>query len=107
MRVSELRSLGPRSGQGSQSGETDDLLFLPSVLTYEAGLPPEAGIPGFQDNVVPVISRTGANTVYSFILQYGSEEPVSVLGCCTSTSYYTDRTERPGHGLGPRTGPTG
>ena len=30
-RVSEPRPLGQRLGQGSSSGETDDLLFLPSA----------------------------------------------------------------------------
>ena len=39
--------------------------------------------------------------------QYGSEEPISVPGCCTSTSYGIDKPERPGHGLRPRIGPTG
>ena len=83
------------------------MLFLPSAWTYEAGLPLKVGIPGFRDNAVLVISVTGEDTVYSSTPQYWSEELVSVLGCCTSTSYYTDRPERPGYGSGPRIGPKG
>ena len=38
---------------------------LPTARTYEAGLPIEAGIPGFQDNVVPVIRGTGVDPTRS------------------------------------------
>ena len=72
MKVLEPRPSGPRSDQGSQSGGTDELLFLPSALTYEAVLPPKAKIPGFRDSAVPVISGTGADTVYSSTPHYGS-----------------------------------
>ena len=40
---------------------------LLSVWTYEAGFPSEARILGFWDDIVPVISGTGADAVCSFL----------------------------------------
>ena len=62
------------SAPGIGPAKADDMLLLPSSWTYEAGLPTEAWILGFWVGVVPVISGTGADTVYSSTPQYGSEE---------------------------------
>ena len=80
---------------------------LPVARTYEAGLPPEARIPGFRDNVVPVSCGTCMDIVYSSIPQYGLEELIPVLGYYTGTSRYIGRPEGLEYGPRPRTGPTG
>ena len=67
MRVSKPRLSETRLGQGFQSSRTSDIFPLPTARTYEAGFPLEAGIPGFQDSVVPVIRGIGADKVYSSI----------------------------------------
>ena len=59
------------------------------------GIAPETGIPRLWDNTVPVSRRTEEYTVHSSTPWYGSEEPVSVSGCYTSTSSSTDRPEGP------------
>ena len=59
------------------------------------GIAPETGIPRLWDNAVPVSRRIGEYTVHSSTPLYGSEEPVSVSGCYTSTSSNTDRPEGP------------
>ena len=66
---------------------------LPTAWTYETGLPPDTGISGFWDSTVPISCRTGEDTVHSSIHSYGSEEPISVTGCYTSTFDSTDRPE--------------
>ena len=53
------------------------MLSLPTTWTYEDGLPPETGIPGFRDSAVPVNGRTGEDTVYPSTARYKLEEPVS------------------------------
>ena len=83
------------------------MFLLPSAWAYETGLPEEAWILGFWADTVPVISGTGADIVCSSASPYGSEEPISVPGCCMSASYRTDRPEESGHGSRPRAGPTG
>ena len=103
MWVLEPQPSGPRSSQGSQSSRIDDLLFLSLPWTYEAGLPLEARILRFQNNVVPDISGACTNTVHSSIPQCGPEEPISILRCCTSIFCYTDGPE---YGLRSRTGLT-
>ena len=71
------------------------MLFLPTALAYETGLLLETGISGLWDSAVPVRCRTGEYTVHSSTPKYGSEEPVSVSGCCTSTPSNTYRPEGP------------
>ena len=83
------------------------MLPLPAARTYEEGLPPETGIPGFQDSTVPVSGRTGEGIVHSSTAQYRPKEPVSVLGSYTSTFRYTGKLERSGYGPRQRTRPTG
>ena len=83
------------------------MFLLPLAWAYETGFPTETWISGFWAGAVPVISGTGADTVCSSAPQYGSEEPVSVPGCCTSASRHIDRPEESGHGSRPRGGPTG
>ena len=61
----------------------------------EMGLPPETGIPGLWDSAVLVSCRTGEYTVHSSTPYYGSEEPVSISGCYTSTPRSTYRSEGP------------
>ena len=61
------------------------MLLLPTTWACETGLPPETGIPGYWDSAVPVSCRIVEYTVHSSTPWYGSEEPVSVLGCYTST----------------------
>ena len=78
------------------------MLLLPTVWACETGLPPEIGIPGYWDNAVPVSYRTGQYTIHSSIPWYGSEEPVSVLGCYTSTFGSTSGPE--GSEYGSRSG---
>ena len=56
--------LGP--DQGFYPARIDDMLFLPSAWTYEAGLPLEARISWYWDGAVPIISGTGADVVCSF-----------------------------------------
>ena len=56
----------PRPDQGFQSVRTDDMFPFPSAQTCEVGLPSEARIPRFWDNVVLVISGIGTDTVCSF-----------------------------------------
>ena len=46
-----------RVGNSSQMG-ADDMLFLPSAWTYEAGLPSEAEIPELWDTTASVVSGT-------------------------------------------------
>ena len=74
------------------------MLPLSAAWTHEEGLPPETGIPGFWDGIVPVSSRTEEDTVRSSTAQYRPEEPVSVSGSYTSTSHFTSRLERPEYG---------
>ena len=57
------------------------------------GISSETGIPRLWDSTVPVSRRIGEYTVHSSTPWYGSEEPVSVSGCYTSTSSNTDRPE--------------
>ena len=71
------------------------MLLLLVARTHEEGLPPETGIPGFRDSLVPVNGRIGEDTVYSFIEQYRLEEPVSITGSCTGTSRCTSKLRRP------------
>ena len=71
------------------------MLFIPTTWACETGLPPETGFPGFLDSIVPVSCRIGEDIVHSSTPQYGSEEPVSVAGCYTSTFGSTDGPERP------------
>ena len=59
---------------------TDGVLPLSAAWTHETGLPPETGIPGFWDSIVPVSSRTGEDTIRSSTARYRPEEPVSVSG---------------------------
>ena len=84
------------------------MLLLPSAWIYEAGLPTEALIIGFWASAIPVIGETGvgADSVYSFSLWYGSEEPISVAGCYASTFGGTDGPEGPEYGSRLGTGPT-
>ena len=71
------------------------MLPLPTAWTYETGLPPETGSQGFwtaQSQLA--IEQEGVQ----FIPPHpsgGSEEPVSVAGCYTSTSGSTDGPEGP------------
>ena len=74
------------------------MLPLSAAWTYEEGLPPETGIPGFWDSTVPVSSKTEEDTVRSSTAQYRPEEPVSVSGSYTGTSHFTGRPERPEYG---------
>ena len=83
------------------------VLSLPAARTYEEGLSPKTGIPGFRDIAFSVSSRTGEDTLYSFIARYRPEEPVSVSESCTGTSRYTSRPKRPGYGPRQRMRPTG
>ena len=71
------------------------------------GLPTEARIPGFWAGAVPVIDGTSTDSVCSFSLWYGSEEPVSVVVCYTSTFGGTDGSEGPEYVLRSGIGPTG
>ena len=83
------------------------MLLLPSAWTYEAGLPTEVWIAGFWADTVPVISGTGADTVYSSTPQYWSEEPVLAVECYINTFGSTDRLEGPDYGSRSGTGLTG
>ena len=47
------------------------MLALPAARTYEEGLPPKTGIPGFRDSTVPVSGGTEEDTVYSSHLSMG------------------------------------
>ena len=98
----ETEDFCPTSAPGKGPAEADDMLLLPSALTYEAGLPTEVWIPGFWAGAVPVISGTDVDTVYSSTPQYGSKEPVLVVECYTSTFGSTDRSE--GSDYGSRSG---
>ena len=89
----------PISALGIGPTRADDMLLLPSAWTYEAGVPTEAWIPGIQADAIPVISKTGADTVCSFSPRYGSEEPLSIVGCYASTFGSTDKPEGPEYGL--------
>ena len=66
------------------------MLPLPTTWTYETGFPLETGIPGFWDSTVPVSHRTRGGAVHSTTPQWGSEGPVSVARCYTSTFGSTD-----------------
>ena len=69
------------------------MLSLSLAWTLETGLPLEGEIPECWDTIVSVISEKATNTVYSFFPRYGSEESISVVGCCASTFYSTDMPE--------------
>ena len=71
------------------------MLPLSAAWTHEEGLPPEIGIPGFWDSIVPVSSRRGEDTVRSSIAWYRPKEPISVSRSYTGTSHFTGRPERP------------
>ena len=60
------RLSGLRPEKGFQLVRIDDMFPLQSAWTYEAGLPSKARILGFWDNLVLIISGTGADTVFSF-----------------------------------------
>ena len=79
------------------------MLPLPATRTYEEGLLPEIGIPGFWDNAFLVNGGIGEDTVHSSTAQYKPDGPVSVSGSYTGTSHYTGRSERPGYGPRQRT----
>ena len=107
MWVPKPQPFGLGTDQGCQSGWADGVLPFPVARTYEEGLPPKTGIPGFRDSVVPVSCGIGADTVYSSTAQYRLDELVSVSRSCTGTSYYVSRLERPGYGPRQRTRLTG
>ena len=67
----------------------------------------EAWIPRFWAGAIPVIDGIGVDSVCSFSLWYGSEEPVSVVGCYASTLGGTGGPEGPEYRLRSGTGPTG
>ena len=98
MRVPESRPSGPGTDESCRSGWADGVLPLPVARTYEEGLPPETGIPGFWDITVPLSSRTIEDTLYSSTARYRLEERVSVSVSYTGTSHFTGRLERPGYG---------
>ena len=98
MRVLESRLSGPGTDESCQSGGADGMIPLSTAWTHEEGLPPETGIPGFWDSIVPVSSRTGEDTVRSSTAPNRQEDPVSVLGSYTGTSHFTSRPERPEYG---------
>ena len=81
--VLESRPSEPGTDQSCRSGWADGVLSLPAAWTHEEGLPPETGILGFQDSVVPINGRTGEDTVHSSTARYRLEDPVSVSGSCT------------------------
>ena len=56
------------------------MLFLPSALTFEAGLPSEARIPKLWDSAVPVISGTGTDAVCSFSPSAGQRDQYQYQG---------------------------
>ena len=95
MRVPGPRPSEPGTDQGCWLGWVDGVLSLPTARTYEEGLPPETGIPGFWDSAVLVSGRIGEDTLYSSTDRYRPEEPVSVSRSCTGTSRNTGRPERP------------
>ena len=70
------------------------MLPLSAAWTHEEGLPPEIGIPGFQDSTIPVNGRTGEDTLHSSTVRYRPEEPISVSGSYMDTSHFTGRPER-------------
>ena len=107
MKVPESRAFEPRTDKSFRSGWADSVLLLPAARTFEEGLPPEIGIPGFWDSTVPISGRTREDTVHSSTARYRSKEPVSVSGSYTGTSRYTGRPERPEYGPRQRTRPTG
>ena len=61
--------------------------------TFKEGLPLEAEIPGFWGISIPIVSGTCAGAVCSSYPQRGSEEPVPIPECYTSTSGRIDRLE--------------
>ena len=86
------------SAPGTGPARANDMFLLPLAWTYKAGLPAKVGISWFWAVTIPVISGTSAGTIYSSTSQYGSEEPVSVTKCYTSTFDSTDRSEGPNYG---------
>ena len=56
---------GSWTDQGYQSGWAGGVLPLLAARTYEEGLPPKTGIPGFRDNAVPVSGGTKEDIVCS------------------------------------------
>ena len=100
-------ALASRAKVRPGSAKADDMLLLPSALTYEAGLPLKARIPGFRAGAVLVINRIGADTVCSFSPRYGSEEPLSIARFYASTFDNTNRSEGPDYGSRSRIGFTG
>ena len=98
MKVPESWPSGLGTDESYWSGWADGVLPLPAAQTHEEGLPQETGIPGFQDNTVPVSGRTEEDTLRSSIARYRSEEPVSVTVSYTGTSHFIGRPERPKYG---------
>ena len=105
MRVPGPRPSWPGTDESCQSGGADGVLPLPAAWTHEEGLPPEIGIPGFRDSIVPVDGRTGEDTIHISTARYRSKEPFSDSGSYTSTSHFTGRPERPEYGRGRGRGP--
>ena len=54
----------PRPRWGIWSDRISDMLFMSKAMTYEMRLPSEAEIPRFRGSALPVISGTGADTMY-------------------------------------------
>ena len=87
------------------------MLPLSASGTYETGLPPETGIPGFWDITVPVSSRTGEDTVRSSTARSRHQGPVSVSWCYTaphiSQAGPRGKSMGRGRGRGPQAGTSG
>ena len=87
------------------------MIPLSAAWTYETGLPPETGIPGFRNITVLVSSRTGEDTVRSSTARCRPQGPVSVSGCYTGThiSQAGPRGQSMGRsrGRGPQVGTLG
>ena len=90
------------SGKRQKTSSSHEFQDQGKDLACEMGLPIETGIPGLWGSVVSISCKAGEYTVHSSTPYYGSEEPVSVSGCYTSTHNNTDRPE--GLECGPKSG---
>ena len=75
------------------------MLPLPSAWAHKTRLSTKTRILKLWDIIVPIIIGTCVDEVCSFLL-HGLGEPMSVLGCYTSTYYFTDGPHGQGMGRG-------
>ena len=98
----ETEDLCPTLAPGIGPARADDMLVFPSTWAHEKGLSTKARILELWDNVVPIISATGAGTVYSFLPNAGQRDQYQSQGAAQvpSATQISQRGQGMGQGRG-------